>query len=351
MDLSPELKRSLRTRWQRWESGWGAGDGISATSEVTRRQLSRFRPAERAYSPTSLQTFAACPYKFLLSAILNLSPRRETVPLQMLDPLTRGHMYHAVLARFLRKGLSSALLPLTKSNLCEAQAMLDDTLRIAAAEYHEELAPAIESIWQDEVDLMRADLRGWLTQTAERTDGYLPEFIEFGFGLRVDGTRDPSSTPDAARLPGGWLLHGIIDLIEKHPSGVRRITDHKTGKDRTAEGLIIQGGEVLQPILYSLAIEQLLGPGVIDGRLSFCTAAGGYSERVVAINSSSRRAATDVLETIDRALANSFLPAAPKKDACKYCDMIDVCGPYEERRVGGKDPRPLAALERLRSMQ
>jgi len=271
--------------------------------------------------------------------------------LQMLDPLTRGHMYHAVLARFLRKGLSSALLPLTKSNLCEAQAMLDDTLRIAAAEYHEELAPAIESIWQDEVDLIRADLRGWLTQTAERTDGYLPEFIEFGFGLRVDGTRDPSSTPDAARLPGGWLLHGIIDLIEKHPSGVRRITDHKTGKDRTAEGLIIQGGEVLQPILYSLAIEQLLGPGVIDGRLSFCTAAGGYSERVVAINSSSRRAATDVLETIDRALANSFLPAAPKKDACKYCDMIDVCGPHEERRVGGKDPRPLAALERLRSMQ
>jgi ATP-dependent helicase/DNAse subunit B len=47
-----------------------------------------------------LQSFAACPYKFLLSAIYRLAPREEAVALQSIDPVTRGAIFHRVQAQF-----------------------------------------------------------------------------------------------------------------------------------------------------------------------------------------------------------------------------------------------------------
>ena len=39
-----------------------------------------------------------------------------------------------------------------------------------------------------------------------------------------------------------------------------------------------------------------------------------------------------VVATVGRALDGGFLPAAPAKDGCRYCDYRRVCGPYEETR-------------------
>jgi CRISPR/Cas system-associated exonuclease Cas4 (RecB family) len=41
----------------------------------------------------------------------------------------------------------------------------------------------------------------------------------------------------------------------------------------------------------------------------------------------------EVIETIDAAIASGFLPAAPAKDACSFCDYRGVCGPREEERL------------------
>ena len=45
-----------------------------------------------------------------------------------------------------------------------------------------------------------------------------------------------------------------------------------------------------------------------------------------------------------------FLPAAPAKDACRWCDYRPVCGPYEEQRVRRKPKDRLADLQRLRGL-
>ncbi len=63
-----------------------------------------------------------------------------------------------------------------------------------------------------------------------------------------------------------------------------RVTDHKTGKVRANHGVVVGGGKVLQPVLYALAAEKLLGHRVEAGRLYYCTSAGGYEERVVEID-------------------------------------------------------------------
>jgi ATP-dependent helicase/nuclease subunit B len=351
MELSPELGRSLRTRWQRWHKAWSSADGLCAASDLTREQLAKYRLAARPYSPTSLQAYAACPFRFFLYGIHKLTPREESVPLEVLDPLTRGQLYHAIVAGFLRTALAGKMLPITTANLAEAHAMVEKILTATAEEYHEQYAPAIERVWQDEVELLRADLRGWVTQMSERSDGYLPELIEFAFGLLPAAGRDPASALQHASLPRGFLMHGVIDLVEKNGAGEIRITDHKTGKNRTEDSMVVGGGEVLQPVLYSLSIEDLRKIGVKEARLSYCTAAGGYTERMVVMDEFSRQSAIHVLRTIDGAIAGGFLPAAPKEKGCMWCDFVQVCGPHEELRAGRKDQGALEALVNLRGMR
>lgn len=350
LELSPELGRSLRVRWQRWHKAWSSADGLCAASDVTKEQLAKYRITAKAYSPTSLQSYAPCPFRFLLQAVHKLAPREESVPLEILDPLTRGQLYHAVAAQFLRAGMTKKLLPVTDSNLRKAHALVDATLTAIAEEYREQYAPAIERVWQDEVELLRADLRGWLTQMSEHQDGYTPEFVEFAFGLPAGAGRDPASTAEHSVLPEGFLIHGVIDVVEKARQSDIRITDHKTGKNRTQEGMVIGGGEILQPVLYALSVESLRNINVKEARLSYCTAAGGYTARTVQINEASRQSTTELLRAIDSAISNAFLPAAPKKDGCKWCDFSQVCGPHEELRVSRKDQSYLDKLVNIRGM-
>jgi ATP-dependent helicase/nuclease subunit B len=350
MELSPELGRSLRTRWQRWQRAWSPADGLCLPSGLSKEQLSKYRLTARAYSPSSLQLYSACPLRFLLSAIHKLAPRGESVPLEAIDPLTRGQLYHAVIATFQRHAVAANMFPITEANIAKAQATVDAILTGTANEYHEQYAPAIERVWQDEIEVIRADLRGWLTQMSEHSDGYVPDVIEFAFGLPAAAGYDPASLPQDAALPEGFLIHGVIDLVESNGGTERRITDHKTGKNRTQQGFVVGGGEMLQPILYSLSFENLRKTIVKEARISYCTSMGGYTERTIVVEEASRHAAIEVLRAIDNAIGKGFLPAAPKKDGCSWCDFTQVCGPNEEIHVSHKDQRPLDQLVSIREM-
>ena len=196
---------------------------------------------------------------------------------------------------------------------------------------------------------MRGDFRGWLLRLTEQGD-WSPVLVEFAFGLWVNDGYDPASTADPVELADGFLLRGIIDLAEQNTSGALRVIDYKTGKDRTEDSVVVGHGELLQPVLYSLAIESIRKQSVAEARLWYCTATGGYSERVVPINEATRSCGHEVLHIINHSIEEGFLPPAPKERACRWCDFRAVCGPYEELRASRKDQKPLAALFRLREM-
>ncbi len=111
---------------------------------------------------------------------------------------------------------------------------------------------------------------------------------------------------------------------------------------------MIGGGATLQPVLYSLAVEQALGEPVASGRLLYCTAAGGFTDHEIPINEASRRAGLEALEIVDRAIELGFLPAAPGDRACGWCDFRPVCGPHEAERVRAKPREKLGDLDALR---
>jgi ATP-dependent helicase/nuclease subunit B len=349
LQLNPHLARSLRSRWWRWRRKWTEHDGLLRVSDSTAAALAASRLGARPYSASALQRFAACPYQFVLAAVHGLEPRREAVPLERLDPLTRGRMFHRVQAEALREMRERGMLPLGGDGASAAEAVLDRTLDRVAAQVRDEVAPPIPRVWQDEIGALRADLRSWLRHVVASAGEWEPVHFELAFGLPPDPGRDASSVRAPVSLPGGALLRGSVDLVERSCAGDRlRVTDHKTGADRTADGLVVGGGEVLQPVLYALAVEEALGIPVSESRLFHCTARGGFRERIVPIDERARRLGREVLEAVDRAVAAGNLPPAPRENACRTCDYRVVCGPYEEIRARRKDPAPLADLRELR---
>jgi RecB family exonuclease len=301
--------------------------------------LAQQRPSVRAFPPTALQHFAECPYKFLLHGIQRLRPREVSAPLEQMDPLTRGALFHEV-QKIL---LDGPTMPVSKQNLTGAYDEADRVLDNLAAEYREKLAPAIPRVWHAEVEELRTDLRGWIRQVAYAGTDWVPLHAEYGFGL-------PDAPSPEAHILNQYQLRGSVDLVEKHATQpLLRITDHKTGKAPDKPPLYVGGGTVLQPVLYALAMEELLKTPVESGRLFYCTQRGGYREMVVRLNDQSRRHVGRILDIVEEAVATGFLPAAPTKEACTRCDYRAVCGPYEYERSRRKTARlePLTEIRRM----
>jgi CRISPR/Cas system-associated exonuclease Cas4 (RecB family) len=354
VQTNDRLTRSLRARWYRWESRtWRESDGLIATDARALAALSEHRLTARAWSPSALQRFAVCPYQFALHGIYGLRPRESPVALEQMDPLTRGALFHAVQFRLLGELKTAALLPVNGERLPEALAIADRVLNLVAAEFADELAPAIERVWRTEIEDLRTDLRGWLQHIAVNDEDWIPEHFEFAFGLRSQAGRDAASTSKEAILDEGVRLRGSIDLVERHRTrGVLRVTDHKTGKPPENPPAYVGGGLFLQPLLYGLAARRLLDTEVESGRLLYATQRGGYKHAEIAITERSRAFLAKLLGNIDGSIAQGFLPPAPQKEACGYCDYRPVCGPYEELRFAKKNRQDerLEPLTEIRGM-
>jgi CRISPR/Cas system-associated exonuclease Cas4 (RecB family) len=348
LTANPHLGRALRFRARRWTRGWTVADGLVDPADRAREALAAHDLTRRSFSPTALQHYATCPYKFLLQAIHRLAPREEPAPLEELSPMQRGSIFHTTQFELSVELRDAGLLPITAANLEKANHRLDVVLERVAARFEDDLAPAIARVWEDGVARIGADLRESLRRSSLDT-AWAPAFFELSFGLADRRARDPQSSDLPIPLACGLQLRGSIDLVERARGGSLRATDYKTGNASASSGIVINGGATLQPLLYALALEQLVPTAHVEaGRLYYCTSAGEFEDASVSLNEDAREAAVAVADAIRGAISTGFLPAAPAKDACSRCDYARVCGPYEEQRTGRKRRERLASLEALR---
>ncbi|MFN0165295.1 MAG: PD-(D/E)XK nuclease family protein, partial [Bryobacteraceae bacterium] len=346
---NPHLARSLRARGRRWRREWFEPDGLVQADQPVMDLLAKHGFAARPYSASALQNFAQCPYKFFLQAIQRLRPREEAAPLEQIDPMTRGALIHTAQFRFFRKLDAAGQLPVHPLRVSKVLDALDATLDEVASEYAEKLAPAIPRVWRNEVESIRTDLRAWIHDCAHGQQTWKPIHFEFAFGLPPEMDRDTASVAEPVTLLAGALrLRGSIDLVETDGDTVR-VTDHKTGKAPETLPYGIGGGEILQPVLYALAAEQLFHKPVHSGSLYFCTQRGAYTRADIPLRDDIRSRARFAVDTIREAIEEGFLPAAPRKGACDQCDYRPVCGPYEELRTRRKRQERLNALQQLRN--
>ncbi len=354
VQVNPALARSLRTRYLRGKPGhFTTADGFLEASAAARAILAQHRLESRPYSVTALEKYSACPYRFYLNAILRIRPRETVEAVTHLDPLTKGSILHAAQFEISKRLEEAGFLPLRPGNLGEALQLFEIVFDEVEERFEEDLAPAIGRIWKDELERIRFDLRGWLRREAASDDGFVPYRREFTFGMRPTGPADPASTLEVAVLKNGLRLRGAIDLVEKRASdGKVRVTDHKSGKVWMPEGAVLNGGENLQPILYTLAYEALTGEEVESARLYFVTQRANYAERVVRADEEALRVVAEFQRRLDEVIEQGFFPASPReKPGCEYCDYLPICGPRMQIQARHKqsDPR-LSPLNWLRNL-
>lgn len=360
------LVPALRAHWRRGGKSLTGFDGLVA-GEAGQRALLGTSLRERAYGVTALERYARCPFAFYLHSVLRLRLPQQLEPAEvLLDAATRGSFFHRVQFELARELRNEGLWPPTETQLDLALARLERAVSMHAATLAEELAPAVDVLWQQEVALLQAELTGWLRREAAAPSGAALHF-EYAFGRPLSFQRgaraiDEASTEQPALVgEQGYRLAGAIDLIERRSDGALRVTDYKTGGGpSTSEISALQAGEGLQRVLYGLAYEALAGAGdsadapieaVASGRLYFCTERGGYREFEQELTEVVRRQGLDALRAIDEALCEGLLPTVPREGACATCDYRRVCGPGPAEQAPRKlTDKRLAWLRRLREL-
>lgn len=351
--------RSLRMLLLRQRPHFTRADGLVANAgrkPALARSLAPARLTAAAYSPTTFEQFAVCPYRFALKGLFGLRRPERAEPLTQLDPLTRGSLIHDILFHFFTAEKQQP--PLSTERLPEALAALQTCVEERFAHYEERLAPAVASIWSTARTQTGLDLAYWLSTRARSADafdgaeGWLPVGVEYAFGLPPSPGHDVDSRRTPAKLEGGVLLRGVVDLLERSAaSGRLRVVDYKTGGDHVGErAFVVRRGRTLQPLLYAAAMQSIQEEPVTSGELDFCTRRGRFKKSVVNVNQASRAALQTALTTIDRAIAEAFLPVCPATPAdCTRCDFISAC-PAETRARDKKDGRlnELIALRRMK---
>ena len=208
-----------------------------------------------------------------------------------------------------------SLLPVTAANLRErARGTSTRCSTRSPSAIADELAPAIERVWDDGIAAIRADLREWLRRAADEAE-WIPAHFELSFGLaeRRDQRSAQRRRPPCV-LDGGIRLRGSIDLVERRADGALRATDYKTGKARAPRRRRHRRRRDPAAGALRARAREALSPSATSRRGASTTAPRRATSRtcVVPLDDEARDAASDGRQDRRRRrCATGFFPAAP----------------------------------------
>jgi ATP-dependent helicase/DNAse subunit B len=332
-------------------------DGILSGNELIRAVLAALYGPDHVYSPTSLETYASCPFEYFLNRVINLNALPEVEP--NLSAGDRGTAIHDILSTFYRQWQSAGQ---TKVHLSSLKDATDIILRIATEELDRYTFQS--PLWDATRILMLGDRhtgpgyfeRFLVHETEEADSPLVPSLFEYSFGMGTTGSDDPSSSPEPVELtsPDGErkvFIRGRIDRIDLTPDGYFLIYDYKSGLQHP-KAKDIEKGTALQLPLYLLAFEKITGNHGIGG--GYYTIRREVNRSIVLADSAVKnlmisrpRVSADFPGTIRHSrdctfeyidgIRNGCFPL-PREEKCPnpYCEFKQICrfDPYRIFQCG-----------------
>jgi RecB family exonuclease len=296
-------------------------EGLLGDDEVVRSVAARFN-AEVAFSPSQLETYLACPFRFFMQYVMKLEPVKDHDDLAE-DRTERGSRVHKALEDLEKRKLEEA------GNFLEVDAIRSTTEFLATLTYGAEAEPGrreIERRWlvktlqtyQSQVRAMAAKPQG---------DDLRPRHFELEFGPGEDASY-PCFTvglgAEAVKLRG---TIDRVDIINQDGETLFRIIDYKTGA--TPSKRDIDEAFVLQLPIYAQALESF----DLEGQRTRLLAMGywdlkdkGYKPIDLATWPALRaKIEAKVLETAASIRKGAFAVDPASKDCTRTCDFATVC--------------------------
>jgi ATP-dependent helicase/nuclease subunit B len=321
-----------------------------------------------AQSATGIETWATCPFRYLLGRILAVSATEDVDDDRwwQIDAAERGTLVHDILERFFLHVAATEHPAPGSPYLDEDVSRIED---IAADAFHNAEARGIVGhplVWANERAAILADLRTLLREDAEQrgAGGWRPAHLEQPFGF--DG-EPPSWSAVSIPLAGGRTaqLRGRIDRVDRDDHGDARVIDYKTGRySRQQIGVanLLDGGRRLQLPIYGRAVRdhaRSLGrPAPVTTSLYwYATVRGQFAQTPLGVDDAVEEVLTTVLSRIDGGVRAGCFPQVPgdftewrgRCENCTFCDYDSLCPASREvlaaSKAGGPRLAPYRALQ------
>lgn len=254
-------------------------------------------------SPTALERLAECPFKFFAHGMLALEELEEPEGESMITPLEVGNLYHEILEQYHRKG------------------DLDRRLADGFASFEASRSIRYPVLWEVERETIAMVLRAIVD--ADDTSVFKPRDheIELKAELPIEAGGRKTVT-----------FRGYADRLDVAESGAFRVVDYKRSGKKYGlkmETGVFQKGKYLQPPLYFLLAQKILGVPGVDSKFSYY-----FLDDVLEKDTWEKELSGDMWERrpefeahlrsyLERIASGEFL--IREGEHCKYCDFRAIC--------------------------
>ncbi len=297
------------------------------------------RRLARGVAPTSLETFAKCPFQFFAKHVLALEPLPEPEQVVDLSAADQGRLAHGILERTLAAvrdaGGWAAVEPGRARELLAAEAAS------AFEAFERETPVGYPLLWEARRSLILGALDGFLDRDRGRVlaDGFAPLYFE------------AAASAPIPLAQGSLRFYGQMDRVEVKDAGSElhfRVRDYKTGKrpsdleGKKLESAIRKGQRLQLPVYLAigrafLEAERRAGrlpdrPLIPAGAVyEYLAIDRGEPDEVALEGDFWATAAADLQETLrrfaDGIRAGHFFirPAEGAHGHCSWCEFATMC--------------------------
>ncbi|MEP7215315.1 MAG: PD-(D/E)XK nuclease family protein, partial [Anaerolineaceae bacterium] len=343
----------------------GLAAGMAAALARSSRELGRFdgsigarpelRPSGAApTSPTALETWATCPFRYFLKTVLRVHEREDPEDILVLNAAERGTIIHDTLDAFMtaNRGWEGTWQPHHREAILE---MGDARCKQAESEG----ITGKPLLWEIERQRILRDLEGFIeADSAQREEsGYRFRAGEHSFGMKAGGNAAvPVELPDGSTI----VFRGSIDRVDEDPvKGTLAVYDYKTGSTFSYEGLQtdhLKGGQLLQLPIYAMAASRDFGEGSpsVWAAYWFVTRKGEYRQEGYTVTEGDLAEFRRVVEVISDGIRGGTFPANPGgqddrtggSKNCSFCPFDHIC-PKDRQRAWQRKQGSSAIVEYL----
>ncbi len=283
-----------------------------------------------AWSASALNNYGQCPFKFWMSNILRVEPRRE--PQLGLAVDIKGRLYHKALEIFYAR--FTQIRPEERTD--QRQTVLKESLLVAIESIKNDPQFTPGPYWDNEQKDMLFRLDRFIDYDDQRLlrdkTSAQPALFEARFGLNHLENSYPALTLQTKHGP--IVIRGVIDRVDIHESQdgeppCATVIDYKTSSSPITLA-DAQSGTNLQLPIYALAVSKSMFPNAKVSHGHYLSINGARSIGSIDFNQDK---SADLLEstialvsdTVSAIKAGDFGVRPRSAKACQHCSHKPVC--------------------------
>ncbi len=295
---------------------------------------------EQPISPTALETFAKCPFRYFLNNILHVGELERPEDVVTIEPAVIGQIIHDILEKFF---IETGNRP---DPVAEWSAEERDTLRsITMASFADAERRGVTGrslTWRAEQARLLRDLELLLEDEIRerRKNGRRFHKAEAVFGLPATPSRPVVGPPARLTLANGNVIafRGLADRVDIGADGELAVVDYKTGSTSSYKELTeknpFAGGKFLQLPVYALAFRDE-SPAPVEATYWFISESAAFDRKTITLDDANYTAFGGIVNTLVETMRAGYFPAVSGDDDwrpgggswanCRYCPYDRVC--------------------------